>query len=434
MSITIYKDEDANAIFIEDSNGAQFLNSLQATINDPVNGNCNVTDLVRNIEIISNTGYEEFLDESGNSYGSTDVEVCDALNAVFRSAGSENSGNIPIITSPLTANLVTGEVLNYELTADYGVGYEWDLSNVEGISTVEGNVRKLVGGSNLSANTYNIPVKAINYYGQDSQTLVLTVSNPVFSNSKSVQFNNYDWLGANAALLDAELGRASNGAGSGDAWTIQFWFKAGSNSSGGQTILYFGDNDTTNGGNLNLRFLGNNDTLRFQYGSLYNYLRWNGATNLLPAGTWKHVMITYDGGTTGASSGDINDYYSRFTIFVNGSDVTSGGSWSNGNYGWSSGIDADNLRVGRGSGGNYMRACRVDELAVWGSDQSANIASIYNGGTVHDLSLLGTSPDHWWRMGDGDTYPNLQDSGDTGGAIFVMYNMTVADIVSDVPS
>ena len=32
MSIKIYKDEAANSIFIEDANGAQFLNSLQASV------------------------------------------------------------------------------------------------------------------------------------------------------------------------------------------------------------------------------------------------------------------------------------------------------------------------------------------------------------------------------------------------------------------
>ena len=31
-TIKIYKDVSANSIFIEDNNGAQFLNSLQATV------------------------------------------------------------------------------------------------------------------------------------------------------------------------------------------------------------------------------------------------------------------------------------------------------------------------------------------------------------------------------------------------------------------
>ena len=86
--------------------------------------------------------------------------------------------------------------MNYELTANFGVGYEWDFSNVSGIVNVEGNVRKIVGGSSLSVGTYNIPVKAINYNGEDSETIVLTVSTPPFCNTtKSVRFQNQDWGG-----------------------------------------------------------------------------------------------------------------------------------------------------------------------------------------------------------------------------------------------
>jgi hypothetical protein len=44
---------------------------------------------------------------------------------------------------------------------------------------------------------------------------------------------------------------------------------------------------------------------------------------------------------------------------------------------------------------------------------------------------LTTSPTHWWRMGDGDTYSTIQDN--VGSAHFVMYNMTAANIVTDAP-
>ena len=77
--------------------------------------------------------------------------------------------------------------------------------------------------------------------------------------------------------------------------------------------------------------------------------------------------------------------------------------------------------------------CKVDEVAVWGSDQSANISDIYNSGNTFDLSTLTTGPDHWWRMGDGDTYPVLQEN--IGGvAHFVMYNQTAQNIVTDAPT
>ena len=436
MTIKIYKDNAANAIFIEDSNGVQFLNSLQA-----VSGGVGVTinDLARNIDIVTNETPTSFVDKNNNTYGSTVTDVVNALNAIFTSSGSSGT-ELPTITSSLSINLVEGQTLNYELTADFGVGYEWDLSSVPSVTTVDGNIRKLVGGSSLSAGTYNIPVTATNYNGNtDDKTqtppvpksITLTVSTPPFANTKSVQFKNQDYLGANASLLASTLGRTGNGSGSGDAWTIAFWFKPSTNSSG-QTIFYFGDNDITNAGHINIRFLGGNDNIRFQYGSNVNYLRFQSANNSLPADTWSHVLISYDGGTTGSSSNGLTSYYSRFKIFIDGVNVVSSGNWTSSNFGYSLSIDEDNLRVGRYASGNYLKDnCKVDELAVWDSDQSANVSDIYNSGTPFDLDTLNVSPTHWWRMGDGDSYPVIKDN--VGNADFVMYNMTVADIVSDVP-
>ncbi len=422
--IKIYKDSFANAIFIEDANGAQFLNTLQASVE---NGTCSIRDLARDIEIVSDTDYDDFVDENGVSYGNSSVEVCDALNAIFSTSGTPTA-NIPVITSSLSVSLVEGQTLNYELTADYAVGYEWDLSNVSGVTTVEGNIRRLVGGSSLAAGTYNIPVKAINYNGEDSETIVLTVYTPPFANTKSVQLSNQDYLGANAALLDGVLGRSGNGSGSADAWTISFWIKP-TNSSSGRVVFYFGSNDTTNGGIIEVRLTSSNK-LRLQYGSSNNNVRLQ-SPSALSVNVWQQVIYTYDGGTTGASSGDINDYYSRFELFIDG--VSQATSNSNDNYGWSGAISGQNLRIGKLVSGNTLNGEKMDEFAIWDSDQSSNASSIYNSGTPFDLSTLGTQPKHWWRMGDGDTYPYLQDNGTEASCIFQMYNMTSANIVSDVP-
>ena len=429
--ITIYKDASANAIFIEDANGVQFLNSLQTTVE---NGYCNIHDLARNIQLVSNAAFDVFQDENGQSYGNNSTEVCNALNAVFQSTGTPTA-NAPNITSNLTIALVQGETLNYELTALYGVAYEWDLSNVNGVANVEGNVRKLVGGSSLTAGTYNIPVKAINYNGEDSEIIVLTVSEPPFANTKSISFEFQDWAGGNASLLSSTLGRASNGAGASDAWSVGLWFKGSTSTNNGQTIFYYGDSDTANGSFMYLRYRGgNNDTLRFRYGSNNNYLQWDSAANTLPAGTWKHVVLTYDGGSTGSGSGSVSSYYGRFNVFIDGVNVSNAGTWTNNNYGYSAGIDPDNFRIGRFSSGNYMQnLCKVDELCIWDSDQTNNISDIYNSGTPFDLSTLTTAPKHWWRMGDGDTYPYLEDSGTEGNCVLEIYNMTAANIVNDVP-
>lgn len=425
MSVKIYRHSGAHAIFIEDANGVQFLNSLQASVD---NGTCSINDLAKNIELVSDMPFGDFVDENDATYGANPVEVCDALNAMFQNTGTPTS-SLPVITSPLTISLVEGESINYELTATHGVSYEWDLSNVSGVNTVQENPRKIIGGSSLSVGTYNIPVKAINYNGEDSETIVLTVSTPPFANTKSVQFDNQDYAGANAALLDSTLGRASNGSGSGDAWTISFFIKP-TNSNNGRVVFYYGSNDTTNGGYVELR-ITNTNKLRLNYGSNNNHVRLQ-TSSALTANVWQHVIVTYDGGTTGAGSGSLSNYYGRFEIFVDSVSQTTSNSHSN--YGYTGSISGQNLRLGKLVSGNTLTGEKIDEFAIWNSDETFNVSSIYNSGTPFDLSELTNPPLHWWRMGDGDTYPTLQDSGSAANCDFVMYNMTAANIVSDIPT
>ena len=432
--VKVYKDVSANSIFIEDANGAQFLNSLQASV-DPSTDLVSISDLAKNIEIVSNEAHTNFVDSNGVVYPGTAQEVCDELNnSVFSSSGTP-SGEPPSITSPLAISLVEGETLNYELTADYGVGYEWDLSNVSGVTTVEGNVRKIIGGSSLPAGEYAIPVKAINYNGEDSQIIELSIGNPPFANTKSVNFNNNDWCGANAGILEDVLGRDSNGSGSSDAWSIYFYFKAGTANNASQTILYFGNQDVANQGYIQIKYNGSLNRLEMRYGSNNNRLNFATTQNSITVGQWTQVIITYDGGTTGVASGSIDDYYGRFKFFIDGNDVTNTNINSHNNFGYSGSIQPQNFRIGRFNNGQSLRNnCRVDELAIWDSDVSGSvIPDLYNNGDVFDLMTNMVQPEHWWRMGDGDQYPYLFDVGVQANCIFVMNNMTSADIVSDVP-
>ena len=428
MTVKIYRDDAANAIFVEDANGAQFLNNLHAFMDDPSDTVFKIRDKSRDNFLLVNLGASDVVDNNDDVYGVTVIEVCNALNALFSVTGN-GTGTAPVITSSTSVSLTTGQTLNYELTATGGVGYEW--SNLpSGVTTVDGNPRKLIGGTGLSAGTYNITAKAINYFGEDSETIVLTVSNPPFTDTYSIEFSNQDYMGANASVLDPILGRSSNGSGSGDAWSVSMWYKGGTNSAS-QVIFYFGDNDTSNGGRVELRQItqSGQKLLRLRYGSSNNYLQFNTSNGSITPGTWQHILVTYDGGTTGSASGSLSSYYSRFNIYLDG--VLQTTTNSHNNYGWSSGIDPDNFRLGRLVSGNSLRGAKIDELAIWGSDQSSNVSDIYNSGSTHDLSSLTVSPDHWWRMGDGDTFPTIQDN--VGTAHFVMYNMTAADIVSDTP-
>jgi hypothetical protein len=401
---------------------AYAVNSIQAVANDD-----------NHIDIVKHTSgtvlYKDLRVANARIDGITVTQTLatavNELNSLFTNTAS-SSGTAPSITSNTTINLTAGETLNYELTATNGVAYEWS-GLPSGIATVDGNVRKLIGGSSLAIGSYTITAKAINYYGEDTQTLTLNVAAPPYSNTKSVEFENQDYLGANAALLDDVLGRNGNGSGSGDAWTIHIWYKP-DNFNSGQTIFYFGDSDVTNGGHLEVRTTTSGN-LRFTYGSSNNYIRRTTNNQPFSTGTWYNIIITYNGGTTGASSADVSDYYSRFNIYINGNAASLANA--HGNYGWSGQIDGENFRVGRYASGNYINGGRVDEIAVWDSNETSNVSSIYNGGTTHDLSQLTSTPSHWWRMGDGDTYSNIQDN--VGNATFVMYNMTAANIVTDAP-
>jgi len=429
--IKIYKNNGANAIFIEDDNGAQFFNSIQAVILDPNSTKVSVYDNVKDLYLVYEEEYTLFVNENGVQWGTDAQTTANALNAIFTNSGTP-TGDLPVITSGLFPDLVQGNTLNYELTADYGVGYEWDLSNVPGITTVDGNIRKLIGGSALPVGTYNIPVKAINYNGEDTQTIVLTVDAPPFANTKSVQFQNNDWLGGNAGILQNVLGRVGNGSGASDAWTISTWFKAGTASNSSQTIFYFGAQDVVNQGAIQVKYNGSLNRLEMRYGSNNNRLNFATTQNSIPVGDWKHILISYDGGTTGAGSGSVGSYYSRFKIYIDG--VLQTTINSNVNFGYTGSIQPQNFRVGRYNTAQYLRnGCKVDELALWDSDRSADIATIYNSGTPTDLSTLGSPPVHWWRMGDGDTYPFLFDTGTAANLIFIMYSMSSASIVNDTP-
>jgi len=439
VQVIAYRDQDANSAVLrtatdEPALGAFFNNELQAVGNGDgtitvINNAKTGTDNPDGYPEIVSLAFGLFVDQGLSPLGADEPSTVNALNAIFQHTGG-GDGVAPVITSSTAITVSDGDQVNYILEATGGVGYEWD-SLPAGLVVTATNPRRLFGEITGGPGTYSVTMKAINYYGSDTETLTITVTSS-YANTKSVNFENQDYLGANAALLDGALGRAGNGSGSGDAWTIHTWFKGGTASQNSQTIFYYGSADVANAGHLFVWFRGGPDSIRFQYGTNNNRLRWDGPTGLFPAGTWKNLIIVYDGGTTGVASGSVNDYYSRFTIYVDGVDVTASGTWSNQNSGYSGSVSGQNLRVGRYTAGNYLRnSCRVDELAVWGSDQSANIAAIYNSGTPHDLQLLTTAPDHWWRMGDGDTYPNIQDV--VGTATFVMYNQTAADIVNDVP-
>lgn len=424
--IKVYRDDNAQSIFLEDANGAQFPNSLQAVLSHEDNTKISIMDLARNYEIVSNEIFSDFVNENEVQYGNDGTSTVNALNAEFVASGTP-SNELPIITSPTSINAVSGETINYNLTADFGVGYEWS-GLPSGLVVKNGNLRGLIGS--LNAGTYTPTMTAVNYNGSDSQTLTINVSNPPFANTKSINFVNNDYLEGNGPDFAGVLGRTGNGSGSSDAWSISFWFKAGTSTNSEQTIVYFGSGSQFSGGGIRVAYNGQNRSIELLFGNFFNNLEIKTVSSIINIGEWNHFLITYNGGTTGSQSGSINDYYSRFSVFKNG--IETNYNNDNSNFGYDSDINANYFHIGRYTFSDYMRNnCRVDEVALFDSDESANVSTIYNSGTPFDLSSLVSPPSHWWRMGDGDSYPLLTDS--LGGSTLTMVNMTAADIVNDVP-
>ena len=155
------------------------------------------------------------------------------------------------------------------------------------------------------------------------------------------------------------------------------------------------------------------------------------SSQTIPRNQWTHLIVTYDGGTTGSSSGNLSTYYGRFNFYANGVLISTSNTHQN--FGYNGSIKDELFQIGKkGASTSYIRNDgKIDELAIWNSDQSSNISDIYNNGIPKDLSLLSNAPSNWWRMGDGDTYPTIQDN--IGSADFTMNSMTSSDIVNDVP-
>ena len=68
-------------------------------------------------------------------------------------------------------------------------------------------------------------------------------------------------------------------------------------------------------------------------------------------------------------------------------------------------------------------------MAIWNSDETANLANIYNGGGTQDLSQLASTPVHYYEVEASVTA--ISDL--IGSADLIGYNFSASDLVSDTP-
>ena len=235
-----------------------------------------------------------------------------------------------------------------------------------------------------------------------------------FSNVKSLVFDGVDDYVDCGDSNDLSFGDGSNDS----AFSISAWVKMndatrfriankGINFSNNYEYLFStGGSDTIS---LNLYDSSTGGRIARKYNTaLTSY-----------EGTWIHILATYDGSST---SGGIK-------IYLNASRIDNASN-NSGSY-TAMENSTNDLEIGASTADSRYSNGHIDEVAVFNSELSAsNVTSIYNSGSPADLTSL--SPVSWWRNGDGDTYPTLNDNG-SGSNNGTMTNMTSGDIVTDVP-
>lgn len=363
------------------------------------------------------------------------VQRIPAISKQELTAGSQPITSFAPDISNQSFNVDEGVAFNIQIALDTGSDIvnqygELDAPSWAVLNQSTGVFNGTAPAYNGSSDSYVIQCKAANALGgSTSFNVTINVQEVTYTNTKSLFFGDGDqsYLGGNAALITS-MERAANGTGSSDAWSLSLWYN-GSTATTAQTIFYFGGNDTANDGHIELRQTNDNGQkrLRLRYGSGSNYLQFTTPSGSITPGTWQHILVTYDGGTTGVSSGSLTGYYSRFKTYIDGTLQSTSNTHSN--YGYSGSIVGENYRVGRYASGQYMKDTKVNQIAIWGSDQQANISDIYNSGATMDLSTLTTAPDHYYEIETSTS--SIQDL--SGTAHFVGYNFTSSDLVNDAP-
>lgn len=347
--------------------------------------------------------------------------------------GSQPDANFAPVVANQTASVTEGEVLNFQIISSDNIVNQFAeldapswMSMNQDSGVLSGTAPAFLG---TSADTIVVNCKAGNAIGGTVEfTVTISVTELAYTNNKSIDFDgSTNWLQGNPVNMTA-LERATNGDG--NAWTISMWVKPNNNTSN-QTLLVYGAGDDYNGGAITVKQSGGT-SLVLNYGTVYDNIILV-AGNSFVANTWQHVMITFDGGTTGVDSNLSSDYYSRFDIYIDGVLKSNVGVASNSGYdGAISGANpSDNIfRIGRASNvhNNYFGGV-INQVAIWATDETANLATIYNSGATQDLSQLTSAPTHYYEIETSvTTVSDIEGNADLTG-----YNFANTDLVTDTP-
>ena len=369
----------------------------------------------------------------GFTDSSTSYSAIPAISKQTIGQGSQPDVNFVPTVADQTVSVTEGDVLNFQIISSDNIVNQFVESDAPSWISLNQNSGILSGTApaylGTSADTIVVNCKAGNAIGGTINfTVTVTVAQVAYTNTNSLNFNGTTtFLQGNPVNMNA-LERASNGDG--NAWSISMWVKPSSNTAN-QTLFVYGAGDDYNGGAITLKQSGGT-SLVLNYGTVYDNIIIV-AANSFVANTWQHILITFDGGTTGSVPADASNYYGRFNVLIDGVFKTKIGVASGGGYdGVISGSNpSDNIfRIGRASNvhNNYYDGT-INQIAIWDTDQTANVSTIYNSGAVQNLSTLTTAPAHYYEIETSvTTIADIEDNADLTG-----YNFVNANLANNTP-
>ena len=242
--------------------------------------------------------------------------------------------------------------------------------------------------------------------------LARSASGGGFTNQYSLLFDGVDEY-AKGSTTFSELDGTNK-------FTLSMWIKP-TNLTTSRILFHIPRNTTQNNSQV-LVFLRNTGQLDISVSTASSFCRSN--TSAITAGVWNHVLICFD--LSQATQAN------KIRPFVNGVDVYNTANALGTTLPTSSG----EIWVGEEANGYIAPFLgNIDEVAIWGTDQRSNAATIYNSGVPFNLSTLAAPPTHWWRMGDNDTWSGSQWllNDNIGSYDLGSINMENGDRVTDVP-
>jgi hypothetical protein len=269
-------------------------------------------------------------------------------------------------------------------------------------------IRKTTIVSNLT--TYEYALNGEHKAIWDDRTTYFTTVTPPYLNTYSTDFDGAnDYVGFNAAALNAELDTVD--------YTVSLWVKLDQLVST-RTLFCIG-NSASNTPLQGLVWVLATGVVEFvsrnAAGTLIDAA--SVSPNLLTTGVWYHI--------TCVRTGKIG------LLYINGAGVaTSAAATDLGS------ISCNTATLGvaiRATTTSYLDG-KIDEVSIWNKALSTvEIQEIYNVG--FPTNCIGHSAAanliHYYRMGDGDTFPDVTDNTGTNNGLCV--NMVSSAFNTDIP-